>query len=369
MEFRAITGIDELSELISASTFDEFYQKIAEENRKYDEEYYEAFRIRRLNQMRGLTRIAYRNWALSKYLLKLWHLARGVKNPKAKHPKQFYQDKPFSESYEKNKYQSIPDEDSDARPLFDTAKEIYNNIEQYKSTCKLLEDETSKAVLMALLTARLTGNIAPLSDLASGNPQYFDSDIIKAYSDEVVVDAGGYIGDTANALLETAAAKGNIKKIYLFEPNADNIERAKVNLSESEAEIIFRRAGVSDRCGSLYITGTESRGRLTADGQETDKVDIVALDEDIEEKITFIKMDIEGSEKAALRGCRRHILEDAPRLAICVYHKLDDVWRIPQYIKSLRPEYKFYLRHYKPLSVNEMVVYCLPCQAEAVDAK
>ena len=71
-------------------------------------------------------------------------------------------------------------------------------------------------------------------------------------------------------------------------------------------------------------------------------------------------MDIEGSEKAALQGCKRHILKDAPKLAICVYHKLNDVWWVPQYIKSLNPAYKFYLRHYSSLPC-ETVIYCLPC--------
>ena len=51
MELRDITRIDELSELVSTSSFDEFYQKIVEENRKYEEEYYEAFKALRLSPL------------------------------------------------------------------------------------------------------------------------------------------------------------------------------------------------------------------------------------------------------------------------------------------------------------------------------
>lgn len=359
MELREITTIDELSELVSSCTFDEFYQKIVEENRKYEEEYYEAHKslfFQRVGELRGLKRIAYGNWAVFGKIMRLQHLARGIKKPR----KYYAPNGPVLVGCENNKYQYITDDNSDTRPFFDIAKDIYDNIGPYRSTYEWFEDEASKNVLMGLLAARLTGDCRHLTDLASKNPQYFDRDIVKAYADEVVADAGGYIGDTALALLQTPEAKGNIRKIYLYEPNQNNMEKARKNLSGSEAEIVFRKAGVSDKRGSLFIAGSAASGRLTADGQGTNRVDIVALDEDIEEKVTFIKMDIEGSEKAALRGCERHIREDAPTLAICVYHKLDDVWQVPQYIKSLNPNYKFYLRHYGPLNISETVMYCLP---------
>lgn len=356
MELRAITNLNELSELVSPLSFDEFYQKILEENRRYEEEYRKAFKIQRLRQMRGLQRILYENWVIFGKVMRLRHLALGIT-----HPREYYQKMPFLWDHERIKYQRIPDENSDARPFFDIAKDIYNNLEEYKYTYKLLEDNVSKNVLMGLLLTRLTGDGRHLMDLATERPQYFDGDVIKAYANEVVADVGGYIGDSAQVLLKTPEAEGKIKRIYLYEPNRDNMEQAKINLRKSEAEVIFRRAGVSDRRGSLFITSKGSGSRLTADEQRANKVDIVTLDEDIEERLTFIKMDIEGSEKAALQGCQRHICEDIPKLAICVYHKLDDVWWLPQYIKSLNPKYKFYLRQYNPFDINETVMYCLPC--------
>ena len=33
-------------------------------------------------------------------------------------------------------------------------------------------------------------------------------------------------------------------------------------------------------------------------------------------------------------------------MAVCMYHLLDDMWRIPLYIKSIRPDYEFSFRHY-----------------------
>ena len=74
------------------------------------------------------------------------------------------------------------------------------------------------------------------------------------------------------------------------------------------------------------------------------------------EKATFIKMDIEGSELEALKGAKNQIMNYSPRLAICVYHKREDLITIPQYIKKLVPEYKLYLRAHFPYA-SELVIY------------
>lgn len=74
------------------------------------------------------------------------------------------------------------------------------------------------------------------------------------------------------------------------------------------------------------------------------------------EKVTYIKMDIEGSELEALRGARKVICRDKPRLGICIYHKPEDLLEIPMFIKKMVPEYKLYIRHHSP-HYNETVIY------------
>ena len=66
----------------------------------------------------------------------------------------------------------------------------------------------------------------------------------------------------------------------------------------------------------------------------------------IHDDVTFIKMDIEGSEYQALLGAKQIIKEKVPKLAISVYHNPEDIVQIPRLILSLRKEYKFYIRHY-----------------------
>ena len=64
------------------------------------------------------------------------------------------------------------------------------------------------------------------------------------------------------------------------------------------------------------------------------------------ERVDFIKMDIEGSELEALKGAKNTIKRHKPRLAICIYHKIEDFYTIPKYIKELVPEYKLYVKHH-----------------------
>lgn len=54
-----------------------------------------------------------------------------------------------------------------------------------------------------------------------------------------------------------------------------------------------------------------------------------------------------------------HILKDYPKLAICCYHKFDDLWKIPEQVLAMRDDYSIYLRHYTN-GLHETVMYFIP---------
>ena len=91
-------------------------------------------------------------------------------------------------------------------------------------------------------------------------------------------------------------------------------------------------------------------GNVTIDAEKID--DLIGG-----ESVNFIKMDIEGSELPALRGATETIQRNLPTLAICAYHKADDLITIPQFIKSLHDGYKFYLRKHTRIAETELVLY------------
>ena len=85
---------------------------------------------------------------------------------------------------------------------------------------------------------------------------------------------------------------------------------------------------------------------VSLDATAADNIETVILDDFLHgERVTFIKMDIEGAELDALRGASRIIKEQKPKLAISIYHRLEDIIEIPKLIISLRPDYRLYVNH------------------------
>lgn len=64
------------------------------------------------------------------------------------------------------------------------------------------------------------------------------------------------------------------------------------------------------------------------------------------EKITLINADIEGYELDLLKEMRMIICKNHPVLALCVYHKNEDIISMIKYIKQIVPNYHFLFRKY-----------------------
>jgi len=76
---------------------------------------------------------------------------------------------------------------------------------------------------------------------------------------------------------------------------------------------------------------------------------------------TYIKMDIEGAEMDALTGASRIIRDSSPVLAICVYHRIDHLWKLPLLLRSLSDKYTFFLRPHAD-ACWDLVCYAVPLE-------
>lgn len=121
-----------------------------------------------------------------------------------------------------------------------------------------------------------------------------------------------------------------------------------------KGEIINK--GLWNKTDILRFDGSKSSGsRIKENGSE--KIEVTSIDETLKGKrATFIKMDIEGAEYKALLGAEQTIKKWHPRLAICVYHKLVDIFEIPSLLLKFNSKYKFALRQYSTIG-NETVLY------------
>lgn len=74
---------------------------------------------------------------------------------------------------------------------------------------------------------------------------------------------------------------------------------------------------------------------------------------------TFVKMDIEGGEAAALAGAIRSIREGRPLLAVAAYHMQADLWALPLQVHRAAPGYQFFLRPHAGEGF-ETIMYAVP---------
>lgn len=205
-----------------------------------------------------------------------------------------------------------------------------------------LEDWRSRQVLISMLYNWITFDISYIHGMKEANfADYFDLDLVECNEDEVVVDLGAWVGDSASKFISTY---GNYRKIYCYEIDEINMRMAKANL-EKYPDIEFRQKGVGSASDRKYIQGyLDLSCNRVVENDTGREIEIVSIDDDISERITLIKMDIEGAEQEALLGCKRHIQEEAPKLLISVYHNNEDIWKVPRMIDEMKPEYRFYLR-------------------------
>lgn len=187
------------------------------------------------------------------------------------------------------------------------------------------------------------------------NRQYFEKGIISYGENEVFVDGGCLNYATAKQFLEECPSA---KMIYAFEPDPESAKRCKreaANAGPHEYRIIEK--GLYSRNTKLHFKnmGNGCSG-IAEEGEYAVKV--CAIDQEIHMPVTFMKMDIEGAELEALKGAAGTIRRYRPKLAICVYHKPEDIVEIPAYILELNPEYGLYLRHYSD-NAGETVLYAV----------
>ena len=207
----------------------------------------------------------------------------------------------------------------------------------------VLTHSAEKKFCVRLMTRNIAAKIfGGLFYLIREDLQYFD--VFSPVDDEVIIDAGAYDGTTALQFLEWG--KGKVKYVYSFEFDPENAAKCEENLKPYADKITLIKKGTWDKDEVLHANASGGAGSsIRSEGSKS--VYLTAIDNVVkDEHVTFIKMDVEGAELKSLMGARSTIINNHPRLAICVYHKPEDLYEIPGYILSLVPEYKFLLRHY-----------------------
>ena len=228
----------------------------------------------------------------------------------------------------------------------------------------LLADEQSRLVFDNVIKYKLTGKIEYLFECDSEIDESY-KDILHADAFEYTADLGAYNGDTARQLAEYSP---NLKEIYALEPDRRNFrklseyaeceERFKVlpyNLAawnNSETLIFGAEGNRNSGVGQKPVNGKTAKLTEVA----ASSLDNILSDDN---RIDYIKFDVEGAEKEALEGCYKTIERFSPALLVSVYHRSEDLFALPLQLAERFPDYKLYLRKFRYVPAWDLNLYAV----------
>ena len=248
-----------------------------------------------------------------------------------------------------------------------------------------LADEVSRETFASVLNYKLSGKISYLRQCTTRR----EDDLHEIFSfgeAETYVDAGAYDGDTIEEFLKLTGNK--FKKIYALEPDPKNFKKlADVVRQNALEHVECIPAGVWSECGVLELTGNGGRqSTLWSTQGSQDKaenigatyyldnrarirkktkkqvVDVVSVDSVLgTDHASFIKFDVEGVEKEALKGAKGHLVPgwdgNLPKLLIAAYHHDEDMFALPLLLWELQPKYRVYLRKHPYVPAWEINIF------------
>lgn len=235
---------------------------------------------------------------------------------------------------------------------------IEKNQESIRHCLELLEDRHSRETLNSLLEYRQTRN--PADIIKADYPDYFHP-VVSPQPGDTIIDGGAWHGDSA--LLFHNKLKGDCQ-IYCFEPEAENLSLLEKTIKNHQlATTTAVPYGLYSEPRQLHFTKSNEHSMQShvsnqVTGLVIDVVSLDALPGLGSSQINFIKMDIEGSEQAALLGASHILVTQRPKLAICSYHTPTDLWEIPLLIKQLNPDYRIFVGHHSS-NLFETTVYAI----------
>lgn len=177
-------------------------------------------------------------------------------------------------------------------------------------------------------------------------PHHSQFGAVKIEPGDVVIDAGACEGFFTRLALDCGA---NVITVEPWSKMAEALERTFAK-EIAEGRVVVERA---------FLTDHEGMGKLSFDevwpfgANGTDPAESQMAGEDVPEttidrlierspwkRCDFIKMDIEGAEPSAVRGCANTFKVHRPKVTIAVYHRAADYRDVVAGLDVLAPQYR-----------------------------
>lgn len=215
------------------------------------------------------------------------------------------------------------------------------NIKRFEEAYGMLGDDFSRRTFCDMVDYKISGKPEYLFDCECSVDSVY-SEVLSLTEHEAYVDVGAYTGDTVREFIGYA---GGYDYIYAIEPDQKNFAKLLKNTQAYDRIDCFHLAA-HEKQGNLGFSQRAGRNSACC-GDCGGQVEANSLDSLLSgQRITYIKLDVEGQELAVLKGAGQIIRQQKPKLLVSAYHRNEDLFEIPQLLKRLREDYRVYLRHY-----------------------
>ena len=222
------------------------------------------------------------------------------------------------------------------------------------------EDDISRAHHLQFLAWRRlreewTFEAAPHPD----GSRYFIPEVLAVLrDDEILLDAGAHHGNVVETFIRLT--NGAFRGIVAVEPDTANRTRLQENLDTwlpGDKRITTLNCALADEDGeALFHPALDYASQISPTGTthvRTRRLDVLGL------APSFVKLHLEGSELAALRGARQTLASRRPIVATTVYHNADGIWKTALWLMRSLPDYRFLFRAHSWCGTGA-VVYAIP---------
>jgi len=281
---------------------------------------------------------------------------------------------------------------------FELFEHFLENADKLMELGKIFDDEYSRITWFSMIMYHMTLNPFYMEGCAIGTGRdRFGLNSFEAYShffefsdQEVYVDGGAYTGDTITGFLK--AVNGKFRHIYAFEPSTANSQLIISSLKDLQGQYLDSFMGkfsiiskglwdcedmlhfrpdtvinfldfgrIVDTPAAYFVEPNKS-GPLNLmqplENERMMKVPVTTIDESTNRDASFIKLEVEGAELRSLRGAVKTLERSRPKMAISMYHKIEDYITLTEFILNTGLNYRLGFRQHLPSVPCETVLYC-----------
>jgi len=232
--------------------------------------------------------------------------------------------------------------------------------QQIKFVHDALQTEEDRKLWQVLVNAMQTDSVTEVVDwfLQHNKTELHYLEYFSLQEGDIVLEGGVFDGYTSCRFAEQVGDAGHV---YGFDPLGDKFATTAFEKYQSVVHRIdVQPYAIADKEGEVFFN---LDGAATKMANKGTRVRVISMDDFVEEQqlpsVDFIKMDVEGAEPLALKGVWKSIKTYRPKLAISIYHGVDQYLDIPFQLISDLEDYVFNLGCYSVEGL-ETVLYCTP---------